>query len=298
MSNQRESNTQNRRRFLGSLAAGSQLALCSCTPKPATARGPKRIYIAADDHTDYMWTGDEAEYRQAFLDTLDHYLNLADQTENEPPDFQSRWNCDGLLWFREYEQHRSEQQLRRLVDRIKSGHISIPMTMLVSCYGGAPTEAVIRGLYYGGHVERRHKLRLRIAVAMENQTLPYGLAVIWAGSGVQYSWKGICGCASKLPNAGDREHDVYWWVGPDDSRILMKWYSLGPKLRDGMHSNEGPGWIRGSERSRAGHRVRRLQRRVSTPQSSPGDWTVRPRMGRLENDRPAERCPTQLSCCR
>ncbi|SFE09554.1 alpha-mannosidase, partial [Nitrosomonas sp. Nm166] len=27
----------------------------------------KRIYLAPDDHTDYMWTADEAEYEDAFL---------------------------------------------------------------------------------------------------------------------------------------------------------------------------------------------------------------------------------------
>ncbi|MEM9646293.1 MAG: hypothetical protein AAF989_14980, partial [Planctomycetota bacterium] len=165
-----------------------------------------------------------------------------DRTDDRASDFQSRWNCDGLLWFREYEQHRRSDQVQRLVRRIKSGHLSVPMTMLVSCYGGTPTEGVIRGLYLGGLTERRHGLRLDMAVSMENQTLPWGLGMLWAGSGVRYSWKGICGCASKVRgNGGNREHDVYWWVGPDGSRVLMKWYSLAPSLKDGAYANEGPG---------------------------------------------------------
>jgi len=40
----------------------------------------KRIYLAPDDHTDYMWTADEATYRAAFLEMLDYYLNAADST--------------------------------------------------------------------------------------------------------------------------------------------------------------------------------------------------------------------------
>jgi alpha-mannosidase len=59
---------------------------------------PKRIYIAADDHTDYFWTADEDTYRQAFLEMIDYYLDLADATDTEPPEFQSRWNCDGSYW--------------------------------------------------------------------------------------------------------------------------------------------------------------------------------------------------------
>ena len=235
--NEKRSNRSNRRKFL---ATSSSLAASSLLAQDGT-QNRKRIYIAADDHTDYMWTGDEQQYRKAFLKMLDHYLDLADQTDSQPPDYQSRWNCDGLLWFREFQQNRGESQVDRLVRRIKSGHISIPMTVLVSCYGGAPTEAVLRGLYYGGHVERKYDLRLRIAVSMENQTLPYGLGMLWAGSGVRYSWKGICACASKVKAPGTREHDVYWWVGPDGSRILMKWYSLAPKLKNGSYANEGPG---------------------------------------------------------
>ncbi len=191
---------------------------------PAAAQ--KRIYIAPDDHTDYMWTLDEAGYRQAFLQMLDYYLNLADATANNPPPFQSRWNCDGSFWLWTYEKNKSAAEFERLINRIRSGHISVPLTALVSCYGGTPAEAVLRGMYYAGTIERRYNLRFPLAVAMENQTLPYGLGALWAGAGAKYSWRGICGCASKVSNPGDREHDIYWWTGPDGSRILMKWNSF------------------------------------------------------------------------
>jgi alpha-mannosidase len=40
--------------------------LVSCILLAASAVAQqKRIYIAPDDHTDYMWTGDEEAYRQA-----------------------------------------------------------------------------------------------------------------------------------------------------------------------------------------------------------------------------------------
>ena len=186
----------------------------------------RRIYIAPDDHTDYMWTADEEEYRQAFLEMLDYYLNLTDLTEGEAPEHQSRWNCDGSFWMWTYERNKPASDFLRLVERIRDGHISVPLNALCVCLGGAPAEAVLRGMYYPGQIERRHNLRFSLAYTVENQTQPYGLAALWAGSGVKYSWKGICGCASKVASAGDREHEIYWWGGPDQSRILMKWYSL------------------------------------------------------------------------
>lgn len=185
----------------------------------------KRVYIAPDDHTDYFWAGDEQDYEQAFLEMLDYYLDYIDETANEPSEFQMRWNCDGSFWLWTYEKRKPEADFLRLIDHIRTGHIQSPLNALVVCLGGAPAEAVLRGMYYAGQLERRYSLRFPVAIAMENQTLPYGLGALWAGSGALYSWKGICGCDSYI-NARDREHEIYWMENPDGSRILMKWNSM------------------------------------------------------------------------
>jgi len=70
---------------------------------PQTA---KRLYLAADDHTDYLWTADEATYRQIFQDMLDYQLDRVDATINNPIDFQARWNCDGWLRLWTYEKYK------------------------------------------------------------------------------------------------------------------------------------------------------------------------------------------------
>ena len=48
---------------------------------------------------------------------------------------------------------------------------------------------------------------------MENQTLPGGVASLWAGAGATYSWKGICDCATQI-DAGDRPREIYRFAGP------------------------------------------------------------------------------------
>ena len=188
-----------------------------------------RIYLGNDDHTDYMWTADADTYNAVFVDLLDFYLDLADETEGNPSPYQSRFNADGSFWLWQYERRSTPAAFDRLMGRIKDGHISAPLNTLVSCYGGQPLEAVLRGMYYAGRLERRYGLRFPLAVAMENQTLPLGLSSVWAGSGARYSWKGVCGCASRISNAvlSRRDHEIYWYTGPDGQRILMKWYSLG-----------------------------------------------------------------------
>ncbi len=190
----------------------------------ATAGPLKRIYLAPDDHTDLFWTADDAAYRDVFVRMIDYYLDLADETESLPLDFQSRWNCDGSYWVWVYERAKPPADFERLIERIRDGHLSMPLNALVINNGGAPAEAVIRGMYYAGQLERRHHLRFPIAISMENQTLPLGLISIWAGAGARYSWKGICGCDTAV-QAAIREREIYWAEGLDGSRILMKWNS-------------------------------------------------------------------------
>lgn len=219
-----------RRTLLRSLATFVGAAIVpsgdSRTTRILSQDNRKRIYIAADDHTDLWWTAAEATYLDAFVEMLDYYLNLADTTASLPSDFQSRWNCDGSYWIWTYERRKSADAFDRLITRIRDGHISVPLNALVLCLGGASAEAVLRGMYYPGQIERRYNLRFPLAIAMENQTLPYGLGALWAGSGARYSWKGICGCDTQMVNAGDREYEIYWWNSADGSQILMKWNSL------------------------------------------------------------------------
>ncbi len=193
------------------------------------AAEPTRVYLANDDHTDFMWTADADTYANVFVEMLDWHLNLADATAANPPPYRHRFNADGSLWLATYQQRKSPAEFDRLIARIKDGTISFPLNTVVSTFGGQPIEAVLRGMYYAGRIERAHGVRFPLAIAMENQTLPLGLASLFAGSGARYSWRGVCGCASKLPNRilGEREHEVYRWTGYDGQGVLLKWYSLG-----------------------------------------------------------------------
>jgi alpha-mannosidase len=187
-----------------------------------------RIYIANDDHTDFMWTADADAYSKVFVEMLDWHLKLVDETAGNPAPYRHRFNCDGSYWVRTYESKKSPEEFAKLIQAIKQGSISVPLNSLASCYGGQPVEAVLRGMYYVGRLERRHDLRISMAVAMENQGLPLGLTSLFAGSGAKYSWRGVCGCATKFDfkYLSNRPHEIYWWTGHDGQRLLLKWHSL------------------------------------------------------------------------
>jgi alpha-mannosidase len=188
----------------------------------------RRIYIANDDHTDLMWTADEETYARSFVEMIDWHMSLSEQTSELPTQFQHKFNCDGSYWLWCYEQKKTAQEMSGVIDSLKKGTLSAPLNAVVSCYGGQSVEAVLRGMYYPGRLERKHDLRFHLAVAMENQTISLGLASLFSGAGAKYSWRGICGCATQMnSNSFDnRESEIYWWTGHDGQRILMKWHSL------------------------------------------------------------------------
>jgi len=202
------------------------LILISLIFLSASGQEKTKIYLGNDDHTDFIWTAGAETYHKAFLETIDYYLNLADETDCDSVQYQSRWNCDGSYWMWLYERNRSKEQFERLVRRIQDGHISVPLNALTVNLGSTPAEAVLRGMYYPGSIQRKYGVSFPLAYQIENQTLSYGLGALWAGAGAKYSWLGICGCDTKVKGLNDRENYIYWWLGPDSSRILMKWYPL------------------------------------------------------------------------
>ena len=213
--------SSSRTAFLAALLLGSVLFL-----RAGTAAALETIYLANDDHTDYFWSGDDLQYRAAFLSMLDYYMDQAEATASNPPDQRGRFNCDGSLWVWEYEHNRSEADFDRLVSHLADGSITMPKNTLITLYGAMPAEAILRDMYYAGRLERRYGLSFPMVVPMENQVLQSGgLASLWAGSGVEYSWKGICDCAT-LINASDRPREIYRYQGPDGQGITLKWNSM------------------------------------------------------------------------
>jgi len=189
----------------------------------------KRIYVSNDDHTDYVWTEDEAGYDTLIPRMLDRWIFYNDSTKTANPtnpDLWSKWNCDGSFWVSTYKRKRSAAQFDALINQIRSGQITVPYSPLVSTYGGTPSEAVLRGMYYAGQLERDYTLDFNMAIAMENQTLPLGLTSLWKGAGAKYCWHGVCNCQTQIADLHNRQNEMYWYKGLDTNRILLKWYRL------------------------------------------------------------------------
>lgn len=186
----------------------------------------KRLYLGNDTHTDWMYNGDYDKWKQYIFDMTDFYLGLGEGTINEKPEARSKWNYDSSIWLYMLEKHKSPEYFNRVLAQLKNNQASVPYNFILPAYGATPAEAVIRGMYYSGYLERKYGLEIDIAVAQENATIPLGLSSLWAGSGVKYSWKGVCNCATYTNLKKEkRNHEIYYYTGLDDNKVLMKWYS-------------------------------------------------------------------------
>jgi alpha-mannosidase len=203
-----------------------------------TVLAQKKLYIANDDHTDFMWTIDSANYVDAFVQMLDRWMIINDSTKlaNANPNFQSKWNCDGSYWLLFYEKVKgsTSADFTKLISQVKNGQITVPYSPLVCTYGAMPVEAVLRGMYYAGDLERRFGIDFSMATAMENQTMPLGLMSLWKGSGAKYAWQGVCACDTKMNPSSfeNRVQEIYWSQGIDTNKILLKWYEMANSFQN------------------------------------------------------------------
>ena len=184
-----------------------------------------------------MWTANVATYDTAFVSMIDKWMVNNNNTNAKPPDYQTKFNCDGTYWVWAYQKHKTAAQFQSFINQVKSERIVVPMNPLIITYGCVPAEATIRSMYYAGELKKKYNIPFDMAMTMENQVMPLGLPSLWKGCGAKYSWHGICNCGTQVPGlSGNREHEMYWYKGLDDQGVLMKWYNFSSDHTLGNYS--------------------------------------------------------------
>ena len=135
----------------------------------------KKIYLAPDDHTDFIWSATEHDSYAAFIAQLDYFLGQIAITSSEAARTQAKFSTDGSLWLKTYRDGSSKvspavgpgANWSTLIARMQDGHIVSPLIPLVVTWGAVPAEGVLRSLYFPGHLERTHGVHFPVAQAME-----------------------------------------------------------------------------------------------------------------------------------
>lgn len=205
------------------LAAGCTSAL----PRGSAATD---LYLMNDNHTDYGWNATIETVEETMATELDYYLQTIEESAGLPAELQPKYAADSWWYLYNYQQKRSATQFTRLLDATRAGNITFPLNPLVELYGAMTTEGAIRAGYWPGRMQRLYQIPFKRAQAMENAALPWGLSSIWRNSGAEFTWHGICGCATDAPFA-DHQTPLFRWRGPDDRDMLVKWYPFSGLAR-------------------------------------------------------------------
>ena len=96
------------------------LAICAFSITTHTQQKP--IYLANDDHSDFMWTADADTYANVCVEMLDWHMQLADETATNAPAYRARFNADGSYWLWNYEQKKTPAEFALVIRSYLTPH--------------------------------------------------------------------------------------------------------------------------------------------------------------------------------
>ena len=179
---------------------------------------PWTVYVCQDVCSDFTWGYSEEETINLSTNLADTHLKMIERTEEEPLESQNRWNINQsmeVMWFLE----RKKDKVKKLFERERDDHVSISPIFNACLTGTMSTEQAIRSLYLARELERKFGIDLSVVEHIEVPTITWGMATIFAGSGIKYFVKGWL--LFMAPFCLQRDDvPIFYWEGPDGSRVL------------------------------------------------------------------------------
>ena len=208
---------------------------------------PKRwtLYWLACNHTDVGYT----DLQERCLEIHRQNLDAALARLAAHPDF--RWTAECALQVISYVENRGRADADALLQAIRDGKIGFPGLFATLLTGLLDHETATRAVWPAGLLSREHGLSYSTAQITDvpGQTLTFPMLL--AASGVRYLASGPNPerALPLLPGDEAAAHgltgdwtaypQLYWWEGPDGSRVLhWRNYHYGDGLRFGF--DRGP----------------------------------------------------------
>jgi len=202
---------------------------------------PRRwtLYWIASSHTDLGLT----DLRERCVEAHRRNLDAALARLPTHPDF--RWTAECALPAVSYGEHRAPAAGDALVRAIRDGKIGFTALFANLLTGLLDHETLARAAWPAGLFAREHGLGYAAALMADvpGQTLTF--PTLLAASGVRYLASGVnperavpllspaAAAAAQLAGAWTTYPQLYWWEGPDGSRVLH-WrtdrYADGPQF--------------------------------------------------------------------
>lgn len=173
------------------------------------------IYLVQHTHTDIGYTRPQTEILPEHLRYIDYALDYCDLTDDYPDDAQFRWTCEASWAVREYLKSRPQEQIDRLLQRVREGRIEITgmffnFSDIIDEPGLAAQTRTIQDF---------REIGIDVTTAMQNDVNGIGwcLAEYAEDIGLKYLTMGQHGHRARVP------FDIptaFWWESPSGKRLL------------------------------------------------------------------------------
>lgn len=173
------------------------------------------IFLVQHTHTDIGYTRPQTEILPEHLRFIDHALDYCDQTDHFPDASKFRWTCETSWSVREYLKSRPQEQIDRLLDRLKEGRIEatgmfLNYSEIVDESALAAQTKTLRFLKNKG---------IDVTTAMQNDVngIAWCLVDYYNNTSVKYLNMGVHAHRARKPF---NKPTSFWWQSPAGNRLL------------------------------------------------------------------------------
>jgi len=173
------------------------------------------IFLVQHTHSDIGYTRPQTEILAEHLRYIDHALDYCDQTDHLPDASQFRWTCETSWSVREYLRSRPQEQVDRLLKRIREGRIEatgmfLNYSEIIDEAALATQTKTLRMLKNSG---------IDVSTAMQNDVngIAWCLVDYFKHTDVKYLTMGIHAHRARKPF---NMPTAFWWQSPAGNRLL------------------------------------------------------------------------------
>lgn len=173
------------------------------------------IDLVQHSHTDIGYTRSQTEILAEHLRFIDYALDYCDQTDDYPEEAKFRWTCEAAWTVREYLKSRPQEQIDRLLARIKEGRIEV--TGMFFNFSEIIDETA---LAIQTQTLKLFKAKgIDVKAAMQNDVNGIGWAMVdlYEDTGVKYLTMGQHGHRARIPFD---KPTSFWWESDAGNRLL------------------------------------------------------------------------------
>ena len=173
------------------------------------------IHLVQHSHTDIGYTRSQTEILAEHLRFIDYALDYCDQTDDYPDEAKFRWTCEAAWTVREYLKSRPENQIDRLLRRIREGRIEV--TGMFFNFSEIIDETALAIQTQTLNLFKQQGIDVNTAMQNDVNGIGWAMIDLYNNTGVRYLTMGQHGHRAHVPFD---KPTSFWWESNSGNRLL------------------------------------------------------------------------------